>query len=61
MYEKVKGSILIISHQERILNIADELILMNSGKIENIGTKEELFDKVVKDKVCCKLGGRDNE
>ena len=34
---------------------------MNSGKIENIGTKEELFDKVVKDKICCKLGGTDNE
>jgi len=55
------GTTLIISHQERILNIADELILMNSGKIENIGTKEELFDKVIKDKICCKLGGTDNE
>ena len=55
------GTTLIISHQERILNIADELILMNSGKIESVGTKEELFDKVVKDKVCCKLGGTDNE
>lgn len=55
------GTTLIISHQERILNIADQLILMNSGKIENVGTKEELFDKVVKDKVCCKIGGTDNE
>ena len=34
---------------------------MNSGKIENVGAKEELFDKVVKDKVCCKIGGTDNE
>ena len=59
--QTTKGTTLIISHQERILNIADELILMNSGKIENIGTKEELFDKVVKDKVCCKIGGTDNE
>ena len=55
------GTTLIISHQERILNIADQLVLMNSGKIENVGTKEELFDKVVKDKVCCKIGGTDNE
>lgn len=59
--KSTNGTTLIISHQEKILNIADELILMNSGKIENIGTKEELFDKVVKDKVCCKLGGTDNE
>ena len=56
-----KGTTLIISHQERILNIADQLVLMNSGRIENVGTKEELFDKVVKDKVCCKIGGTDNE
>jgi len=55
------GTTLIISHQERILNIADELIVMNSGKIENMGTKDELFNKVVKDKVCCKIGGTDNE
>lgn len=59
--ETTKGTTLIISHQERILNIADKLILMNSGKIEKVGTKEELFDKVVKDKVCCKIGGTDNE
>ena len=56
-----KGTTLIISHQERILNIADKLILMNSGKIESVGTKDELFNKVVKDKVCCKIGGTDNE
>lgn len=55
------GTTLIISHQERILNIANELIVMNSGKIESVGAKEELFDKVVKEKVCCKLGGTDNE
>lgn len=59
--EDTKGTTLIISHQERILNIADELVLMNSGKIDKVGTKEELFDKVVKDKVCCKIGGTDNE
>lgn len=56
-----KGTTLIISHQERILNIADQLILMNSGRIEDVGTKDELFGKVVKDKVCCKIGGTDNE
>ena len=59
--ETTKGTTLIISHQERILNIADQLVLMNSGKIENVGAKEKLFDKVVKDKVCCKIGGTDNE
>ena len=37
MGEIIKGTTLIISHQERILNIADEVILMKGGKIEQIG------------------------
>ena len=59
--KNTKGTTLIISHQERILNIADKLILMNSGKIENIGTQEELKGSISANKVCCKLGGTDNE
>lgn len=58
--EKTKGTTLIISHQERILNIADELILMKDGRIENVGSKEELYDKTLKEKTCCKLGGNLN-
>ena len=45
---------LVISHQERILNIADEIILMNSGTIQKIGQKEEVFDHIFKPKKCCK-------
>ena len=32
--EEIKGSTIIISHQERILKIADEIVLMKAGKIE---------------------------
>ena len=56
-----KGINLVISHQERILNIADELILMKNGKIEQVGSKEELYDKTFKERTCCKLGGANNE
>lgn len=59
--KNTKGTTLIISHQERILNIADELILMKNGKIEQVGSKEELYDKTFKEKTCCKLGGANNE
>ena len=59
--KNTNGTTLIISHQERILNIADKLVLMNSGKIENIGTQEELKGSISANKVCCKLGGTDNE
>lgn len=43
MYEATNGSILIISHQERILNIADKIILLSDGQISQVGTKEEIM------------------
>ena len=60
MRKIVKGTTLIISHQERILNIADEIILMKDGKIEAKGSKEELLGQVLEKPVCCKLGGVNN-
>ena len=47
MYERTKGSILIISHQERILDIADKIILLNAGEIDKIGTKEEIMPSLL--------------
>lgn len=43
MYAATNGSILIISHQERILNIADKIILLADGEIRQIGTKDEIM------------------
>lgn len=40
-------SILIISHQERILNIADEIIVLNSGEIEKQGDKDKLLPELI--------------
>ncbi|MBQ9326396.1 MAG: ATP-binding cassette domain-containing protein [Clostridia bacterium] len=37
------GSIMIISHQERILNIADEIIVLKDGELQARGTKEEVL------------------
>lgn len=47
MYREMGGSILIISHQERILNIADRIILIADGKIKNSGTKEEILPELL--------------
>ena len=47
MHEKTKGSILIISHQERILNIADRIIVIADGSIRESGTKEEIMPSVL--------------
>ena len=53
MNELIKGTTLIISHQEKILKIADEIILMKNGKIEKIETSEEFLKNNVS-KQCCK-------
>ena len=43
MHEKINGSIVIISHQERILNIADEILVIADGKLVKRGAKEEVM------------------
>ncbi len=41
------SSILIISHQERILNIADEIIVLQNGQLVKQGTKEEVLPELM--------------
>ncbi|MBR6468612.1 MAG: ATP-binding cassette domain-containing protein [Desulfovibrio sp.] len=44
MREAIKdSSIVVISHQERILNIADEIAVMKQGSIEKLGPRREIF------------------
>jgi len=40
-------SILIISHQERILEIADEIVVLANGQVTRHGTKEEVFPELM--------------
>ena len=39
-------SIVIISHQERIIQLADQVILMGNGKLEAMGTLEEIMPQI---------------
>ena len=54
MYERTKGSILIISHQERILDIADKIIIVANGGISKIGTKEEIMPELLSFSTGCR-------
>ena len=47
MYTKTNGSIIIISHQERILNIADRIIVIADGKIADDGKGKELLPELL--------------
>lgn len=42
MHNEINGSIVVISHQEKILNIADYIVLIANGKIQAVGTQEEI-------------------
>ena len=41
----------------KILNIADKIILLNSGKVEKIGESSEIVDTILTKPNCCRLGG----
>ena len=52
MYDKTNGSILIISHQERILDIADKIVVIANGEVERAGRKEEILPKLLGREAC---------
>lgn len=47
MRATIKGSVLIISHQERILNIADEIIVIRNGQVAEQGSKDAILPKLL--------------
>ena len=65
LFKKIRkdknGSTLIISHQEKILGIADKIILMKNGKIVKIGKKSEMMKSLDFDSSCPIIGGYKNE
>ena len=53
MKKKLNGTLVIISHQERILSIADEIVVINNGTIERTGTPEEVLPNLLRNKPGC--------
>lgn len=52
IFEKMRNStknrtIIVISHQERILNIADEIIVLGDGKVLKQGSKDEILPEII--------------
>lgn len=45
--QNIKGTVIIISHQERILNIADEIVMIKDGQVAEHGSKDELYPKLI--------------
>ncbi len=55
MYQRTKGSIVIISHQERILNIADKIVVVADGGIAEYGDKNEILPKLLDVRAGCRF------
>lgn len=55
MHEEIQGSIVIISHQERILNIADKIIVIANGEITKQGKKEEVLSALLNQTEGCRF------
>ena len=53
MRESINGSILIISHQERILNIADSIVVIADGEVTMQGSREEILPKLLTSSEAC--------
>jgi len=53
LHDDVKGSILIISHQERILNIADRIVVIADGKVSSSGSRDEILAKLLGQSSVC--------
>ena len=53
MHETIHGSILIISHQERILETADKIVVLVDGETRTIGTKDEIMPVLIEASSVC--------
>ena len=54
MHERSQGNILIISHQERILDIADRVVVIADGRVSAVGTKEEILPELLHASAGCR-------
>ncbi|MDD6284933.1 MAG: ATP-binding cassette domain-containing protein [Firmicutes bacterium] len=47
MHAKLGGSLIIISHQERLLNIADRIVVVADGRIKAAGNKDDILPELL--------------
>ena len=54
LHEKHENSLIIISHQERILNIADEIVVIANGNVRARGRREDILPELLNGTGGCK-------
>lgn len=58
---EIQGSIIIISHQERILNIADEIVVLADGEITAHGPRDEILPTLLSGDSRCQFCPKQEE
>lgn len=54
MHRETGNSLIIISHQERILNIADEIVVLAEGAVQARGQRKDILPELLKGTESCK-------
>jgi len=53
LHEKRDSTMIIISHQERIISLADEIVVISGGRISRRGATEDIFPTILADTYGC--------
>ncbi|MCI8375608.1 MAG: ATP-binding cassette domain-containing protein [Lachnospiraceae bacterium] len=56
IHEKKKESLLLISHQERIIRMADRILVVSDGRIQEGGSREEMLPRLFPEERGCACG-----
>lgn len=47
LHKSSDATMIIISHQERIIGLADEIVVLANGSIDRVGSKEQIFPSII--------------
>ena len=47
IHQKREATLIVISHQERIIDLADEIVMIADGKVQKHGPKDEIFPQIL--------------
>lgn len=53
LHQEKKESLILISHQERIIQMADRIMVIKDGQITALGTKEEVYPSLLESNIAC--------
>jgi len=54
IHKEKKESLILISHQERIIRMADKIMVIEDGEVKQYGSREEVLPTLFTQEGCCK-------